>query len=79
MPYIDNDRRDDILNGESLYTIGELVFQLTMVVLKYLPRQPKFADYDAVIGALECAKLELYRRRVAVYEDQKIRENGDVY
>jgi hypothetical protein len=30
---------------------------------------------------LECAKLELYRRIVAAYEDEKIAdpENGDVY
>jgi len=27
---------------------------------------------------LEAAKLELYRRQVAVYEDAKIFENGDV-
>ena len=32
-----------------------------------------------VIGALECAKLELYRRIAAPYEDTKIQENGEVY
>jgi hypothetical protein len=31
-----------------------------------------------LIGMLECAKLELYRRSVANYEDEKILENGDV-
>ena len=31
------------------------------------------------MGALECAKLELYRRVAAPYEDVKIMENGDVY
>ena len=30
-------------------------------------------------GALECAKLEFYRRVVSKYEDQKILDNGDVY
>jgi len=35
-------------------------------------------DNIDVLGALECAKLEFYRRLVAVYEDVKIRENGDV-
>jgi len=34
---------------------------------------------NAIIGALECAKLELYRRVAAPYEDDKIAENGDVY
>ena len=28
---------------------------------------------------LECAKLELYRRVAAPYEDEKIDQNGDVY
>lgn len=32
-----------------------------------------------IIGALECCKLELYRRIAAPYEDIKIGENGDVY
>jgi uncharacterized protein DUF6899/ribosomal L7/L12-like protein len=39
-------------------------------------------DYDTLnsaIGVLECAKLELYRRMVAPYEDEKIAENGDVF
>lgn len=30
-------------------------------------------------GAIECAKLEFYRRVAAPYEDKKIAENGDVY
>ena len=29
--------------------------------------------------ALECAKLELYRRLAAPYEDEKRKETGDVY
>jgi hypothetical protein len=39
-------------------------------------------DYQAIndcLGALEGAKLELYRRVAAPYEDRKIQENGDVY
>ena len=36
-------------------------------------------ELNAAIGVLECAKLELYRRVVAMYEDGKIKENGDVF
>ena len=32
-----------------------------------------------LVGVLECAKLELYRRLAAPYEDLKIEDNGDVY
>jgi hypothetical protein len=38
-----------------------------------------YAFYNSMIGALECAKLELYRRAVAPYEDKAIERNGDVY
>ena len=35
-------------------------------------------EYD-LEGAFFCALLELYRRKGAPYENQKARENGDVY
>ena len=38
-----------------------------------------YEKYNAVIGVLECAKQEFYRRQVALYEDEKCRINGDVY
>jgi len=31
------------------------------------------------MGALECAKQELYRRLIAPYEDQKLAGSGDIY
>ena len=37
-----------------------------------------YEDYRNFIGELESAKLEIYRRLVAPYEDKKIKENGDV-
>jgi hypothetical protein len=36
------------------------------------------AEREAV-GAIECCKLEFYRRVAAPYEDRKIKTNGDVY
>jgi hypothetical protein len=64
---------------------GELNYLITRVVQKYVwskaacGGKPNYRRFNAAIGALECAKLELYRRAVAPYEDQKIKENGDVY
>lgn len=37
-----------------------------------------YADYAAFIGELESAKLEIYRRQIAPYEDKAIERNGDV-
>jgi len=38
-----------------------------------------YSKINEAIGILECAKLELYRRVAAPYEDVKLRANGDVY
>tara|TARA_R100001509_G_scaffold152509_1_gene112786 strand:+ start:1059 stop:1337 length:279 start_codon:yes stop_codon:yes gene_type:complete len=38
-----------------------------------------YANINEMVGALECIKLELYRRIASPYEDKKIELNGDVY
>jgi hypothetical protein len=39
----------------------------------------RYAHLNEAIGVLECAKLELYRRIAAPYEDRKMGETGEVY
>ena len=41
--------------------------------------EANYEKYNTVIGVLECVKQELYRRQIAPYEDEKCKENGDVY
>ncbi len=83
MPYIDKNAQEDIaitLWRRRPKTVGELNFLITMQVLDYLAQAgTSYATINSLIGVLECAKLELYRRVVAPYEDEKIKENGDVY
>ena len=81
MPYIKKERRGfSMCSGGDAKNPGELNYFLTTQILSYLFRHGKsYASYNAVIGVLECIKLELYRRMVAPYEDKKIKENGDVY
>ena len=38
-----------------------------------------YTNMNSVIGVLGCAKMELYRRMTAPYEEKKAEENGDVY
>ena len=38
-----------------------------------------YRNINEMIGVLECAKLELYRRVASPYEDEKIQSNGDVF
>jgi hypothetical protein len=81
MPYITPERREAILAGAKPQDSGELNFAITTLVDRYLEDKGgiRYAHLNEVIGALDCAKLELYRRVAAPYEDEKIAENGDVY
>ena len=58
---------------------GTLNYIVTKVVKRFLGENPNYERYNAAIGALECAKLELYRRTIADYENGKIYINGDVW
>ena len=85
MPYIHGVDREDI-DGILAYleplTTGEVNYIITKVLLNWLQGTtdtPNYQDYNELVGILECAKLELYRRMVAPYEDFKCKENGDVY
>jgi hypothetical protein len=76
MPYIkpeDRHRRDP-----STGDVGHLTFLFYRLAMDALPESPRYADLHAVLGAMEAAKLEFYRRIVSPYEDEKIAENGDV-
>jgi hypothetical protein len=81
MPYIKKDRRDAIRAGAKPQDAGELNFAISVLVDDYLKDKGgiRYAHLNEVIGAMDCAKLELYRRVAAPYEDEKIQENGDVY
>lgn len=79
MPYIPQRNRTVIDAGQSPLTIGELNYRLTQLCLHYLNGERSYSEYNAIIGVLESCKLEFYRRAVSCYEDQKIKENGDVF
>lgn len=80
MPYLPTVTRDKLDSAE-IYpeTAGDLNYQIHKVIEKYVrDAGESYATYNEIVGALECIKLEVYRRAVAPYEDQKIRDNGDI-
>lgn len=81
MPYIKQEKRTELLQGYCFAeNPGELNFVLTLLCLEYFNNKGKsYQTYNDIIGALECCKLEMYRRSVAPYEELKIAENGDLY
>jgi hypothetical protein len=85
MPYIKQTDRARFapilaqLNDTPINSTGELNFLITSVVHHYLRQfSQSYSAYNEALGALEAAKLELYRRQVSPYEDIKIAENGDL-
>lgn len=80
MPYIDQSRRAEINDSSLVETPGELNWLITILISEYVNKKGmSYTTLNEVVGVLECAKLELYRRVAAPYEDQKMQQNGDVY
>ena len=80
MPYIKQEHRAELeMFLRSPQVAGELNYAFTMLIKEYLGENPNYQRFNDVLGALEGCKLELYRRRIAGYEDTKILENGDCY
>lgn len=85
MPYIKKENRRHWINPsvdgfwsciKHDTSAGDLNFLITTILHKAGPKN--YARINELIGVLECAKLELYRRIAVPYEDMKILENGDV-
>lgn len=80
MPYINKHDRVSVQEGfRRPETAGELNFLITTIIKDYYDDEPCYQTINDIVGALEGAKLEFYRRVAAPYEDTKITENGDVY
>lgn len=60
-------------------TPGELNYLITVLCNNYIDRNGgKYQQHNDVLGVLNAANQEFYRRSTAPYEDAKIKENGDV-
>jgi hypothetical protein len=87
MPYIkqeDRQKLDPLLEeitqilAQTMPMPGQLNYVITRICHAYLGVKPDYALFNDVMGVLNCATHELYRRKVSPYEDKKIEENGDL-
>ncbi len=86
MPYILKEKREIFeqeinnlkikLEQDKENVEGNLNYIFTKLILSMKPRNYK--EMNAMIGALESCKLELYRKYISPYEDEKAKENGEV-
>ena len=84
MSYIAKERRSRMLKGGYLSQAdmmpGDLNFVVSTLMDRYLMLHGvTYENINALIGVLEWAKLELYRRIATPYIERKMHENGDVY
>jgi len=79
MPYVKPRLRDILDEGGQPQSTGELNYLFTKLIQWYLDGHVNYDKINAVVGALDCAKMEFYRRVAVPYEEKKREENGDVY
>ena len=79
MPYINEAKRVCLNAVPEAIDAGELNYMLTKLCHQYVrTKGEKYQTYNDILGALEGCKLELYRRRIADYEELCIKKNGDL-
>jgi hypothetical protein len=88
MPYIKQERRRDLdlievyisSDKVQIESPGELNYMITQLIVEYMvAKKLSYQTINDIVGALEGAKMEFYRRVAVPYENAKISENGDVY
>ncbi|HSW37533.1 MAG TPA: hypothetical protein VLG37_04175 [Candidatus Saccharimonadales bacterium] len=88
MPYIKTDQRpaiDELLQPliENFKQVplekqdGAINYTITKI-LKAIYAEGNYFTWNRSMGTLSAIQHEWYRRFIAPYEDQKIKENGDV-
>mgnify|MGYP001259760178 CR=1 FL=1 len=91
MPYIKDEERQNleqslaslaaqVIVKEDSTQAGVLNYCISALLNEVLKTNGvSYRNINELIGVLECAKLELYRRVASPYEDEKIQSNGDVF
>lgn len=85
MPYIPKSEKDKVDKGlvalhlSEINNAGGLNYAIHQLIAKYISQNKEsYQTYNDIVGALDCAKMELYRRLISDYEDKKMTQNKDV-
>ena len=80
MPYLDAGIRASLNDGRKATKGGELNYQISQLLNDFVAMKGlSYATINEVVGAVESAKLEFYRRVAAPYETLKACQNGEVF
>lgn len=67
--------------GRTIESAGEMNYVFTRIIKEYfdnLDHPVRYQDLNDVLGVLECCKQEFYRRIIIPYEENKMKDHGDV-
>ena len=88
MPYISRNERKQygqvleqlaaLIPQDRLKRPGHMNYVVSLLINKVYGSSMRYADHNEVIGVLSSIQSEFYRRHTAPYEDQKIKEEGDL-
>ena len=91
MPYITQEKRlptiettrkliNLISEAPDKFGPGDLNYIISRIIGHYISKKGLcYQHINDVVGVLECAKLEVYRRLAGPYENNAIKKNGDLY
>ena len=93
MPYIKSEQRNvlkisavefaraiKIIAEEEMKQVdGYLNFVICTMLYELYKEQPGYSKLNQLMGTMNCASLEFYRRVGVPYEDVKCKVNGDVF
>ena len=80
MPYLERGIRESLAEGRTPKKPGELNYLMSQLVKSFLAENGiSYTSLNAVVGVLDCLKMEVYRKLAAPYEDDKEIENGSVW
>jgi hypothetical protein len=90
MPYLSDEHKNELddaiidltttLTETEVSIPGGLNYIISQIVDRVVVKHGEsYSLYNTMLGSVEAAKLEIYRRLIAPYEDTKIKENGDVF
>lgn len=76
---VEVDRLTDYTNNLDIQNLaGHINYINFIVVRRWISKNgKKYFVFAAILGTLICCVLEIYRRLVAPYEEEKIKSNGD--
>jgi len=90
MPYIKQEDRkkydglvEDIVDvltehGFKPADVGHANYVISSIIWKLFDQNKRYKTANDLAGVLSCVDKEFYRRKVVPYEDEKIKENGDL-